>query len=273
MSYDYSSYYSAAGALDPSSSAPAVSAAPAPAPLYPPQSYGGMPPPGTFPGGPPPVNPYAPSPYGAAPPNPYGAAPTPASMMMGGPDEVRTIFITGFPNDVKERELNNLLRFLPGYEVSESQHPLHAGWHELLLAQLFVLNWVAVRLVASGMMWRMHAGHVHHASMAVVVPRQAWTNGGRFILGLHASLRKHDSFAENDWIGRGTLPWRVSGVPMSTHRSLQSAAIIMDRCGCLKYFLEQLTLSEPSCDPCMELEHCISLERSWWLRPALDCLN
>jgi hypothetical protein len=30
---------------------------------------------------------------------------------------VRTIFITGFPTDVKERELNNLLRFLPGYEV------------------------------------------------------------------------------------------------------------------------------------------------------------
>ena len=32
-------------------------------------------------------------------------------------DEVRTVFITGFPDDVKERELNNMLRFLPGYEV------------------------------------------------------------------------------------------------------------------------------------------------------------
>ena len=32
--------------------------------------------------------------------------------------QVRTIFVTGFPDDVKERELNNLLRFLPGYEVS-----------------------------------------------------------------------------------------------------------------------------------------------------------
>jgi len=31
--------------------------------------------------------------------------------------EVRTVFITGFPDDVKERELNNMLRFLPGYEV------------------------------------------------------------------------------------------------------------------------------------------------------------
>ena len=36
----------------------------------------------------------------------------------GHPDEVRTVFITGFPDDIKERELNNLLRFLPGYEVS-----------------------------------------------------------------------------------------------------------------------------------------------------------
>ena len=35
-------------------------------------------------------------------------------------DEVRTVFITGFPEDVKERELNNMLRFLPGYEVGEA---------------------------------------------------------------------------------------------------------------------------------------------------------
>uniref|UniRef100_A0A1D1YUF8 Cell wall integrity protein scw1 n=1 Tax=Anthurium amnicola TaxID=1678845 RepID=A0A1D1YUF8_9ARAE len=34
-------------------------------------------------------------------------------------DEVRTIFITGLPNDVKERELQNLLRWLPGYEASQ----------------------------------------------------------------------------------------------------------------------------------------------------------
>ena len=35
------------------------------------------------------------------------------------------MFITGFPDDIKERELNNLLRFLPGYEVSCTavQHP------------------------------------------------------------------------------------------------------------------------------------------------------
>ncbi|KAG6764995.1 hypothetical protein POTOM_029009 [Populus tomentosa] len=34
-------------------------------------------------------------------------------------EEVRTIFITGFPDDVKERELQNLLRWLPGYEASQ----------------------------------------------------------------------------------------------------------------------------------------------------------
>lgn len=42
-----------------------------------------------------------------------GYAPAP----FGNPDEVRTVFMTGFPPDVKERELNNMLRFLPGYEV------------------------------------------------------------------------------------------------------------------------------------------------------------
>ncbi|KAE8684420.1 Small nuclear ribonucleoprotein family protein [Hibiscus syriacus] len=34
-------------------------------------------------------------------------------------DEVRTIFITGLPEDVKERELQNLLRWLPGFEASQ----------------------------------------------------------------------------------------------------------------------------------------------------------
>jgi len=34
-------------------------------------------------------------------------------------DEVRTIFITGLPLDVKERELHNLLRWLPGFEASQ----------------------------------------------------------------------------------------------------------------------------------------------------------
>lgn len=60
----------------------------------------------------------------------YAAAP------FGNPDEVRTVFITGFPPDVKERELNNMLRFLPGYEVwsrlhhhDTHMHPTHHARH------------------------------------------------------------------------------------------------------------------------------------------------
>ncbi|GMI93248.1 hypothetical protein like AT3G21215 [Hibiscus trionum] len=34
-------------------------------------------------------------------------------------EEVRTIFISGLPEDVKERELQNLLRWLPGFEASQ----------------------------------------------------------------------------------------------------------------------------------------------------------
>ncbi|XP_039054234.1 uncharacterized protein LOC120196500 [Hibiscus syriacus] len=34
-------------------------------------------------------------------------------------DKVRTIFISGLPTDVKERELQNLLRWLPGFEASQ----------------------------------------------------------------------------------------------------------------------------------------------------------
>jgi hypothetical protein len=32
---------------------------------------------------------------------------------------VRTIFISGLPADVKERELHNLLRWLPGFEAAQ----------------------------------------------------------------------------------------------------------------------------------------------------------
>lgn len=42
--------------------------------------------------------------------------------------KVRTIFISGLPEDVKERELQNLLRWLPGYEASQvnfkGEHPM-----------------------------------------------------------------------------------------------------------------------------------------------------
>ena len=52
-----------------------------------------------------------PAPYAAQPPYYY-----PPAMNAEG-EERRTIFVTGFPPDVKERELNNMLRFLPAYEV------------------------------------------------------------------------------------------------------------------------------------------------------------
>lgn len=54
------------------------------------------------------VDPYGASMSYVAPYAAYAAPPV---------DDIRTIFITGFPADVKERELNNLMRFLPGYEV------------------------------------------------------------------------------------------------------------------------------------------------------------
>lgn len=63
----------------------------------------------------------APNPYELTytydPNTPYAAAGTCDASAYGAPDEIRTIFITGFPEDVKERELNNMLRFLPGYQV------------------------------------------------------------------------------------------------------------------------------------------------------------
>ncbi|KAL5973944.1 hypothetical protein ACLOJK_030603 [Asimina triloba] len=59
----------------------------------------------------------------AAPPPP---PPPPPAIPVDNPnagrpptDEVRTIFISGLPEDVKERELQNLLRWLPGYEASQ----------------------------------------------------------------------------------------------------------------------------------------------------------
>ncbi|KAE8676780.1 Detected protein of unknown function [Hibiscus syriacus] len=52
-------------------------------------------------------------------------APPPSAAALSPPshpsnhDEVRTIFIMGLPEDVKERELQNLMRWLPGYEDSQ----------------------------------------------------------------------------------------------------------------------------------------------------------
>jgi hypothetical protein len=55
---------------------------------------------------------------------------------MGGyvTDELRTVFITGFPNDIKERELNNLLRFIPGYEASQM------NWKNGQASRIGILN-------------------------------------------------------------------------------------------------------------------------------------
>lgn len=32
---------------------------------------------------------------------------------------MRTVFISGFPADVRDRELHNMLRYLPGYEACQ----------------------------------------------------------------------------------------------------------------------------------------------------------
>lgn len=66
-------------------------------------------------------------PAAAAPPPPGAAAsvavppppPVPGAPGTVAAEEVRTIFITGLPADVKERELHNLLRWLPGFEASQ----------------------------------------------------------------------------------------------------------------------------------------------------------
>lgn len=63
-------------------------------------------------------------PYAGAFASPFGGGAGQAQQALflspGSPqDEIRTIFISGFPPDVKERELNNMLRFLPGYEASQ----------------------------------------------------------------------------------------------------------------------------------------------------------
>ncbi|KAI9084522.1 hypothetical protein K1719_033510 [Acacia pycnantha] len=62
--------------------------------------------------------PPSPAPAAAAPPPPL-PHPHPHPHPPPPSDEVRTIFITGLPDDVRERELLNLLRWLPGYEASQ----------------------------------------------------------------------------------------------------------------------------------------------------------
>ena len=50
----------------------------------------------------------------------YIAAPPQQFTTFSNRDELRTIFVTGFPQDVRERELMNLCRFMPGFEVWSS---------------------------------------------------------------------------------------------------------------------------------------------------------
>ncbi|KAL8139276.1 hypothetical protein V2J09_005297 [Rumex salicifolius] len=77
----------------------------------------------------------APPPAPAPPPPPSNpaalAVPPPPHALIDNrhsSDEVRTIFISGLPPDVKERELQNMLRWLPGYEASQvnfkGEHPM-----------------------------------------------------------------------------------------------------------------------------------------------------
>ncbi|GLC47034.1 hypothetical protein PLESTB_001437500 [Pleodorina starrii] len=58
---------------------------------------------------------------------PLGVYPVFSPALAGGPaptlsstgEEIRTIFVTGFPPNVHDRELHNLVCFLPGYEASQ----------------------------------------------------------------------------------------------------------------------------------------------------------
>ena len=64
-------------------------------------------------------NPYAVPAYPAYPHPPAGWPQGPPVQYDSEGQELRTLFITGFPPDVKERELNNTMRFLPGYLASQ----------------------------------------------------------------------------------------------------------------------------------------------------------
>ncbi|KAM7275333.1 hypothetical protein ACFE04_017199 [Oxalis oulophora] len=68
---------------------------------------------------PPPLPPAPPNAGGPPPPPVHLSSPVFVDNANRLHDEVRTIFITGLPDDVKERELQNLLRWLPGYEASQ----------------------------------------------------------------------------------------------------------------------------------------------------------
>ncbi|XP_073049600.1 uncharacterized protein [Primulina eburnea] len=121
------------------------------------------------------IHPYHPQwPPAAAPPTATATAPSPHphshSISMDNPaarlssDEVRTIFITGLPEDVKERELQNLLRWLPGYEASQvnfkGEHPM--GFALFATPQ----HAIAARDALQDMVFDMDTKSVLHTEMA-----------------------------------------------------------------------------------------------------------
>jgi hypothetical protein len=97
MAYQYAPQYSVVPAAAPAQTFTA-------APTYDPNAFTAAAPIAT----------YAPAQYVTAAPAQY-ATYTPNR------DEIRTIFVTGFPMDVRERELTNMCRFMQGYEVRRLQ--------------------------------------------------------------------------------------------------------------------------------------------------------
>jgi hypothetical protein len=98
-----------------------------------PNAYAGYPPASYPPTSTPPAYHAAPpahAGYAAYPPSAYPPASAPPAYL-GAPasssEELRTIYVSGFPQDVKERELNNLCRFLPGYEVGRGRLRASSG--------------------------------------------------------------------------------------------------------------------------------------------------
>ncbi|KAE8076028.1 hypothetical protein FH972_014703 [Carpinus fangiana] len=71
---------------------------------------------------PPPYHHHPPQPYLPHPQPPFGSY-APPLVLQGLPDEVRTLFVAGLPEDVKAREIYNMFREFPGYESSHLRTP------------------------------------------------------------------------------------------------------------------------------------------------------
>ncbi|KAK4802217.1 hypothetical protein SAY86_000420 [Trapa natans] len=109
--------------------------------------------------------PAPPQPPGVTPPPPHPHQhPLPQASPVSSHDEVRTIFITGLPEDVKERELQNLLRWLPGYEASQVNYKgeMPMGFALFSTAQLAI----AARDTLQEMVFDAETKSVLHTEMA-----------------------------------------------------------------------------------------------------------